>query len=112
MLLKKLLEADYEPVCASDAEEALELVSDESFDLVLVDINLGDGKSGTELLHILWDQELTADLPAIALTSYAMPGDREELLDEGFDAYVSKPFVKAELTDAIAQALGVTCESG
>lgn len=44
-------------------------------------------------------------IPAIALTAYAMPGDREELLEKGFDGYVSKPFTRAELTEAIEQVL-------
>lgn len=69
-----------------------------------MDINLGEGKSGTELLHLLRDQEPAEGIPAVAVTAYAMPGDREALLNKGFDGYVGKPFAKAELTETIDRA--------
>lgn len=72
-----------------------------------MDINLGAGKEGTKLLHLLQRREDTASVPAVALTAYAMPGDREELLSEGFDEYVGKPFTEEELTEAIYQALAL-----
>lgn len=105
LLLKHQLQETCEVVFASDAEEALEVFDGEPFDLLLLDINLGDGKSGTELLHMVRGREDMEDIPAVALTAYAMPGDREELLDKGFDGYVSKPFTKAELIEAIDQVL-------
>jgi len=112
LLLKQLLDGDYELSFAHDAEEALDTIgADPSIDLLLVDINLGSGKSGTELLHTIEEQDDIGEVPAVALTAYAMPGDREELLDEGFDEYVSKPFTAAELTEAIVQVLRETYES-
>jgi CheY-like chemotaxis protein len=46
-----------------------------------------------------------ADTPAVALTAYAMPGDREDFLEAGFDEYVSKPFTRTDLTETIKDAL-------
>lgn len=104
ILLKHLLGEDYRLTFASDAQEALSAIgSAESFDLLLVDIHLGSGKSGTELLHEIKDGDYGGEVPAIALTAYAMPGDREDLLDEGFDEYVGKPFTRAELTETIEE---------
>lgn len=106
-LLKHLLEGDYQLIFASGVEEAVNaLISDGPFDLLLVDINLGSGKSGTELLHQIQGRENSGDVPAVAVTAYAMPGDREDLLDKGFDGYVGKPFTRAELIETIEQALG------
>lgn len=86
-------------VLASNAEEALDILDAGPFDLLLLDIRLGDGKSGTELLHTLRNRDPTAEAPAIAVTTHAMPGDREKFLDEGFDEYMSKPFTIASLTE-------------
>lgn len=108
LLIRHLLDGDYEITFATDAEEALSVLElDTSVDLLLVDINLGSGPSGTDLLREIKAREDLEDVPAIALTAYAMPGDREELLDEGFDGYVGKPFTQEELTRAIDQTLSV-----
>lgn len=106
ILLKHLLEDDHEITFAEGVAGALEVLSsDKSVDLLLVDIGLGGGKEGTALLHKLRQREDLSWVPSIAVTAYAMPGDEEELLSEGFDGYVSKPFRKAELTEAIESTL-------
>jgi len=105
LLLEQILEGTYDLVLAADAEEALGILGDEEFDLFLLDIKLGEGRSGTELLHLLRDLEPTASVPAVALTTYGLKGDREALLAEGFDEHVSKPFFRDELTEAIEQVL-------
>lgn len=105
LLLRHFLEDFCDFSFAPTAEEALGRVESEPFDLLLVDINLGEGKNGTELLHIVRGREDLPELPAVALTAYALPGDREKLLEKGFDAYQEKPFTRAELTETINQAL-------
>lgn len=106
LLLKHLLESDYEVTFTPDVDEALEvLTSDGGFDLLLVDIGLGGGKEGTALLDEIRSREDLGEIPAIAVTAYAMPGDKEELLNKGFDGYVGKPFRKADLTEAIEETL-------
>lgn len=104
-LLHHLLKDSYEVKFASGAEEALRCVESEPIDLLLVDINLGTGKKGTELLRIVREREDLPDVPAVALTAYAMPGDREDLLAKGFDAYQKKPFAKQDLMAKIERAL-------
>lgn len=105
LLLKHLLGETYEITFAHGANEALEAIESTPFDLLLVDINLGDGKSGTEFLHLVRDRKRLAEIPAVALTAYSMPGDREDLLGKGFDGYVGKPFTRRELVEAIDQNL-------
>lgn len=106
LLLKHLLGGDYRLKFATTAKEALQaLKSIRSFDLLLVDISLGSEASGTDLVREIKEREEFGDVPAIAVTAYAMPGDREELLNNGFDAYVGKPFTKEELGRAIDQTL-------
>lgn len=105
LLLKHLLKDSFEVVVVEGVDDALNAVDDHSFDAMLLDINLSEQRTGTDLLHLLRKREDVADVPAIALTAYAMPGDREDFLESGFDQYVSKPFTRADLTGAIETAL-------
>lgn len=105
LLLDHLLKSSFDVVVVPGVDGALEAVEKQSFDALLLDINLSEERTGTDLLHLLRQQEGMADTPAVALTAYAMPGDREDFLEAGFDQYVSKPFTRADLTGAIEDAL-------
>lgn len=73
---------------AVNGEEAIEMVEKETYDFVLMDIELPgmDGVDATKLI-----KSKHKNLPVIALTSYAMKGDRERFMTAGFDDYISKP---------------------
>ena len=73
---------------AIDGENALKKMETEDYDLVLMDIEL-PGLDGVEVTKII--KEKYKKVPVIALTSYAMKGDRERFLAAGFDEYLSKP---------------------
>lgn len=105
LLLDHLLKSSFDIVVVPGGDGALDAVKEQSFDALLLDINLSEERTGTDLLHLLRDQDGMANTPAVALTAYAMPGDREDFLEAGFDQYVSKPFTRADLTDAIEDAL-------
>lgn len=104
-LVNHLLRKNYEVRCATDADEALQLASEERYDVLLVDINLGKGKSGEDVLHAVKSLPNYEEIPVIAVTAYAMPGDRERFFAEGFDDYVSKPFSKQRLLEALEGVL-------
>ena len=80
----------YETLEASTGEQAIELATRHTPDLVLMDIRL-PGTDGLEALRRLRTDERTADIPVVALTAQAMAGDRERFLEAGFNGYVSKP---------------------
>jgi len=67
---------------ATTAAEALELVEKERPDLIVMDIQL-PGMDGLEATRKLKERSATADIPVIAVTSYAMKGDREKALAAG-----------------------------
>ncbi len=90
---------------ANNPQEAMRLAANQVFDLMMLDINLGRGHNGVDLLHELREKPEHRRTPAIAFTAYAMPNDREHLLEQGFDHYISKPFNKRELLEAISVAL-------
>ena len=96
-LLVEVLEDSYEVSVAGQASEAYLLALQQPFDLILMDIDLGEGPDGAELLRQLRAVPEYADVPIVAVTAFAMPGDRERFLEMGFTAYVSKPFDVDEL---------------
>ena len=90
-LVRDLLELNgFGIIEAETAEEALEAIEDTPPDLVLLDIQL-PGMDGVAALRLLRSNPLTAGVPAVAVTAYAMRGDEERLLEQGFDAYIAKP---------------------
>lgn len=105
LLLKHLLKGSYDVDVVPGVEGALEAVNNNAFDVLLLDINLSEDQTGTELLHRIREFEGMEEVSAVALTAYAMPGDREDFLEKGFDEYVSKPFTRADLTEAIENTL-------
>jgi two-component system cell cycle response regulator DivK len=80
----------YRTLEAMTGEQAVELATEHSPDLVLMDIQLPD-IDGIEALGRLRGDERTAALPVLALTAQAMEGERERFLSAGFDGYLSKP---------------------
>ena len=105
LLLEHLLKGSYDVEVVPGVESALQAVDDSSFDVLLLDINLSEDETGTELLHRIRERDGMGDVSAVALTAYAMPGDREDFLQKGFNEYVSKPFTRADLTEAIENPL-------
>lgn len=96
-LIKLYLKNDYTVFCAANAEEALNLINDQEFDLILTDINLGPGKNGLELSQTIKSRMNGNNIPIVASTAFAMRGDKEEILSAGCDYYISKPYTRLEL---------------
>ena len=108
LLLRYLLRSTYDLEIVPHVDEAIEMASSNRFDVLLLDINLGEERTGIDLLHQLRKMSGYETTPALALTAYAMPGDRERFVSSGFNGYVSKPFTRKELYEAIREALGVS----
>lgn len=102
-LLTELLSDRFSVEVASDAPEALSLAKDRSFDVVLMDINLGDGLTGVDVAGQLREQPRFKHTPIVALTAYALPGDRERFLLSGFTAHLPKPFNPDALVELIRE---------
>ncbi|MFW5973237.1 MAG: ATP-binding protein, partial [Bacteroidota bacterium] len=90
---------------AATGDEALDLIRSKDYDAVFLDINLGRGETGEMVLERLRDRQTNRHIPVIALTAYALPGDRTRFLAEGFDGYVAKPFRASDLTNALHEVL-------
>lgn len=104
-LLQNMLQETANLLMASSAAEAIRRAKHTDVDLFLVDINLGEGRSGIDLLNDLRAISRYEDTPIIAVTAIAMRGDRERFLDQGFDDYLAKPFTPDTLTSMVNQHL-------
>ena len=89
---------------ATDGEEALEVVFREHPDLIIMDIQLPK-LSGLEVTRRLRQTPEFSHTPIIAITAYAMKGDKEKVIEAGCDAYVSKPIDTRELPRLIDKML-------
>ncbi len=89
---------------ATNGEEALDMAARERPDLIIMDIQLPK-MNGLEVTRRLRKNPLFNHTPIIALTAYAMKGDREKILESGCDAYLSKPIDTRQLPETIAQIL-------
>jgi len=99
-VIKKLLAKHYTTEHVDDGETCLSVLTNQPFDLVLMDINLGRGKmDGMETMKRIKTIPSLKELPVVAITSYAMPGDRERFLGEGFNGYLSKPVERPALLE-------------
>ncbi|WP_319764024.1 PAS domain S-box protein [Maridesulfovibrio sp.] len=96
-----LTEQGFEVETAENGIEALNLLEQSgTFDVILMDVQMPemDGLEATKRIR-----EQGNDIPIIALTAYAMEGDREKFLNSGMDAYSSKPVKIDELVKVIAK---------
>ena len=102
-LVRSLLQLQkYNIIEAENAEKGLQLARDHHPDLILMDIQLPgmDGLRATEL--ILNDNDLR-NIPILALTSYAMEGDREKAMAAGCAGYITKPIDTRSFSKTIAE---------
>lgn len=100
-LVTEILEDEgYEVVGAGTAKEGICMLEGDNIDMVLMDIGLPD-MNGLEATKIIKSDPSTRDIPVIALTAYAMKGDREKVLSAGCDWYLTKPIDEQELIKTV-----------
>lgn len=99
-------------VVANDGKEALAAQENESFDLILMDIQMPE-MDGFEATTAIRQKEKGTDthIPIIAMTAHAMKGDREKCLEAGMDGYVSKPIKTEELFEVLEGPLTIYTET-
>lgn len=104
LMVRRLLEKMSHTVTdAANGIEALQCFAEADFDLVLMDIQMPE-MNGVEAIREIRKTERfgsKSGVCAIALTAYAMAGDREKFLEEGFDEYLPKPVDMEELNSAV-----------
>ena len=96
--------AGYHILAATTAQEGIALARSAQPDLILMDIQLPT-MSGLEAIILLKADPLTASIPIIAITAFAMKGDEEKIRAAGCDEYLSKPVHHQVLLQAVSRAL-------
>ena len=105
-LLRELLEMrGYEVEEACDGVEALEMIERTRPNVLLLDLNI-PRLDGFGVVRKVRENRTLEDLPVVAVTAYAMRGDREKALDAGFDGYLSKPINAVLLAEELERLLG------
>lgn len=94
----------YRTLVAPDGRTALQMTRENHPDLVLMDLQLPDA-SGLEVTHWIKRDASLKHIPVIAVTGFAMAGDRDRILENGCDGYVSKPIAIADLLKTVRQFL-------
>ena len=92
LIIRTILEDQYEIVEFSSGFEAIEGFQKTRPDVVILDISLPE-MDGTEILRRIRQDSRLKDLPVVALTAHAMVGDREKYLSAGFNDYIAKPIL-------------------
>lgn len=111
-LMRYLLEKNgFEVVGAPDGRSGIELASRVRPDLILLDIQLPVMDGYAVAASIRKDPALSAT-PILAVTSYAMPGDREKCLEAGATDYMEKPIDPAALVQMVRRHLGMQSSPG
>lgn len=109
LFLKDFCKFDF----ALNGDEAISKIKEKKskneskYDLILMDINLGLSKNGLQVAKEIRKITGYEKTPIVALTAYAMPGDKEEFLDNGCTHYLPKPFSKNDLISLIKSTLNL-----
>ncbi|RJR16056.1 MAG: response regulator [Nitrospiraceae bacterium] len=91
VLISRLLEkSQYRVLQAGNGQKGIDAAIEHRPDFIILDIQLPD-MDGTEVLRSLREKDMTSGIPVIAMTSFAMSGDRERLLASGCNGYIEKP---------------------
>lgn len=106
-LAHRLLERiGYESIIVENGQEALDILKEQTFDLILMDIQMPilNGLDATRQIRKN-EKETNQHMPIIALTAHALKEDRQRCLDAGMDDYLSKPINPHELAEILDQYL-------
>ena len=104
MLSRRLVRNGYEVSVAIDGQQGVDMALSERPDLILMDMSLPviDGWEATRRVRA---NDVTRQIPVIALTAHAMAGDREKAIEAGCDDYDTKPVEITRLLGKIAALL-------
>ena len=108
LIIKVNLRDIYDVDLTDNIDDAISLIKNNSFDLVLLDINLGNSDDGRDVLNMIKKEPDYSNLPVIIITAYDIDDDEKELLMKLSCDYLEKPLDKKVLRDSISSCLSST----
>ncbi|MBX2975792.1 MAG: response regulator [Ignavibacteriaceae bacterium] len=96
-IIKLYLKKKYEVEIVSTGEDGIAKVNEKKYDAIMMDINLGRGMNGLEAAQTIRKISGYEATPIIAVTAFAMTGDKLEFLSKGCTHYIAKPFSKVDI---------------
>lgn len=90
---------------AEDAQTAISMCRKKHYDIIFMDINLGEGIDGVDAMQTIRQDAAYSRTPFVAVTGFALSGDRDALLAKGMDYYLAKPFEREELHNLVQQIM-------
>jgi PAS domain S-box-containing protein len=102
-LVERILGNQFFIDSVNNSVDAIEKVKENQYALILMDINLGKSKNGLYATGEIRKLENYRNIPIIAMTAYAMIGDKEEFISKGCTGYISKPYTKEQLFNLILE---------
>ncbi len=102
MLLRPYMEVDN----ITSGKVAMEQVQNKQYNMIFMDIGLSD-TNGMDVIRFIRKLDNYKYIPVIAVTAFAMEGDKERILESGCNEYISKPFTKEDLISAVGKYINI-----
>ena len=107
IVVQTLLGRHFKTECVTNGMDALKAVEQKRYDIILMDIHLGDGElDGIEVMKMIRKNAKHDSTKIFAVTAYF--DDRQSFIDHGFDDMYTKPVIKEEMLEAINTILSTT----
>jgi CheY-like chemotaxis protein len=105
LIIKVALRSDYDVQIVNSATNAISLLTNNHFDLVLLDLNLNGEGDGKSILKEIREEMKNHQLPVIITTAYDLKPDDKKFYDENADGFIQKPFNKNNLLESVNKVL-------
>jgi two-component system, cell cycle response regulator DivK len=105
LIVRKLLQKDFQITVATDSQTCFDNLDKATFDIILMDINLGEKNDGVQTMQKVKLHPNAKHTKVLAVTAFSLPEDKKKYIESGFDGYVMKPIDEKELVDSIQKAL-------
>lgn len=105
-LMQLFLSDDFECKVVNSAQQAIDALNNQSFDLVMTDINLGGAHDGIWLGKYIKQSTQYTAIPVVAITAHVMSYTGKDEIKEAFDTLVQKPIMKQRLIEQLKQIIG------